>query len=147
MLQLGINDAVVNAGGSTILAMNNNIHPSWQVAVRKSDDNSLLFNLNIGNCCYSTSSQANSFVEIDGYRYGHILSPLSGMPSANKHVGIISDGCMVGDIISTGLYNCTSSQFNSKMAMLKTEFSNLEGFLIDKDGAISFTEGFSQFIT
>lgn len=146
MLELGINDAVVNAGGSTILTINNDVHPSWRIAVRNSDNEELLFNLNVGNCCYSTSSQSKSFVEINGLRYGHILSPLSGMPSLNKHIGIMSDNCMVGDIISTGLYNCTSLDFCDKMKKLKEVYPRLEGFLIDKDAKSVFTDGFSQYI-
>lgn len=147
MIALGINDAVVNAGGSTILTINSQAHPYWQVAVRDSDNEDLLFKLDIGNCSYSTSSQSKTFVDIDGNHYGHILSPRSGMPSLNKHVGIVSDSAMVGDIVSTGLYNQTSEGFLQKIERLKQHSYNLEGFIIDGDGNTTFTEGFGQYIS
>ena len=95
MLELGINDAIINAGGSTIMAINNESHPRWQVMVRHPQTEEVLFKLNIANQAYSTSSQAKTFVTIDGKEYGHILNPITGFPSANKQVGIISDNCMI----------------------------------------------------
>lgn len=146
MQKLGINDAIVNAGGSSILAINNEAHPEWQVAVRNADDDSLLFNLNIGNCSYSTSSQSKTFVEIGGQRYGHILSPKSGMPSQNKHLGIISESAMIGDIISTGLYNRSPDEFLAKMETLRKIYPELEGFIIDKENKITCTQGFKKHV-
>lgn len=146
MRKLGINDAVVNAGGSTILTINNEAHPTWQITVHDSDDDDLLFYLDIGDCCYSTSSQSKTFVEIDGQRYGHILSPKSGMPSQNKHVGIISDSAMLGDIITTGLFMQTAESFLEKIGLLKQLSPNLEGFIIDKNGKTCLSKGFNQYI-
>lgn len=146
MIDLGINDAIVNAGGSTILGINNEMHRSWQVAVRNSEDNTLLFQLNIGNACYSTSSQSNTFLEIENQRYGHILSPTTGMPSNNRHVGLISNNCMAGDIISTGLCNLTADNFLKKIENLKELYPELEGFLIDEKGKITYSTGFKQYI-
>lgn len=147
MIGLGIKDAIVNAGGSTILGINNETHPSWQVAVRDSENDTFLFQLNIGNACYSTSSQSKTFLEIDNQRYGHIISPTTGMPSLNRHVGLISNNCMVGDILSTGLYNLTADHFLNKIAHLKAFYPELEGFLIDEKGKITYSRGFEQYIT
>lgn len=146
MIDLGINDAVVNAGGSTILTINNEAHPLWKIAVRNSDDESLLFYLKIGNSCYSTSSQSKTFLEIDNRRYGHIINPSTGMPSHNKHIGLISNSCMIGDIISTGVYNLTPDKFIDKIADLKHLYPELDGFIIDESGKITFTKGFEQYI-
>lgn len=147
MKKIGINDAVVNAGGSTILGINNEAHDSWQVAVRNSDDDNLLFTLEVGNCCYSTSSQSKTFLEINNQRYGHIISPTTGMPSTNRHVGIISESCMVGDIVSTGVYNLTADEFLKKIEILKKTYPELEGFIMDEKGKITYTRGFEQYTT
>lgn len=146
MRDLGINDAIVNAGGSTILAINNEAHPMWQILVRNPDNENPMFDLGVGGLCYSTSSQAKTFVEIDGERYGHIISPSTGMPSQTKHVGIISDSCLFGDIVSTGLYNQTTGGFLEKMNVLKQFDNHLEGFIIDKSGAVAYTKGFDEYI-
>lgn len=134
MTEIGITDAIINAGGST-RAINNESHPSWQVLVRHPRSEELLFKLNIANETYSTSSQAKTFVSIDGKEYGHILNPISGFPSDNKQVGIISDSCMIGDIISTALFNESPEGFLRKTELLSKDF-NIKGFMIDNNNKI-----------
>lgn len=141
MLELGINDAIINAGGSTIMAINNESHPRWQVMVRHPQTEEVLFKLNIANQAYSTSSQAKTFVTIDGKEYGHILNPITGFPSANKQVGIISDNCMIGDMISTALFNESVEGFLKKIDLL-SEYYSIKGFMIDSDNNIIYTQDF-----
>lgn len=146
MRAMGINDAIINAGGSTIAAINNESHPVWQVLVRDPETNILLHTLDLSNKCYSTSSQAKTFVEIDGVRYGHILSPRTGMPSATRQIGIISDNCMTGDIVSTGLYNMTKDLFMEKMDHLSALY-NIEGYMMDVEGNITYSKEFDKYIS
>lgn len=141
MADIGITDAIINAGGSTIRAINNESHPAWQAVVRNPDSGQQLFNLDISNECYSTSTQEKTFVEIGGKKYGHILNPKTGFPSATKQVGIISDNCMTGDILSTALFNETAEGFLQKADMLSPDFK-FEGFLIDEDDKMTCTKGF-----
>lgn len=141
MLELGIKDAIINAGGSTIMAINNESHPRWQVMVRHPQTEEVLFKLNIANQAYSTSSQAKTFVTIDGKEYGHILNPITGFPSANKQVGIISDNCMIGDMISTALFNESVEGFLKKIDLL-SEYYSIKGFMIDSDNNIIYTQDF-----
>ena len=141
MLELGINDAIINAGGSTIMAINNESHPRWQVMVRHPQTEEVLFKLNIANQAYSTSSQSKTFVSIDGKEYGHILNPITGFPSANKQVGIISDNCMIGDMISTALFNESAEGFLKKIDLL-SEHYNIKGFMLDSDNNIIYTQDF-----
>lgn len=141
MLELGIKDAIINAGGSTIMTINNESHPQWQVMVRHPQTEEVLFKLNIANQTYSTSSQAKTFVNIDGKEYGHILNPITGFPSANKQVGIVSDNCMIGDMISTALFNESVEGFLKKIDLL-SEYYSIQGFMIDSDNNIIYTEDF-----
>lgn len=139
MKELGIKDAIVNAGGSTIAAINNDIHPEWLVNIREPDNNSLICTLPISNQCYSTSCQSTTFVDICGKNYGHILNPITGYPSANKQIGIISDTCMLGDIIATGLFNEKPEGFLEKMKRLSLRYAP-EGYLMDENGKVTCTE-------
>lgn len=146
MRKEGITDAIINAGGSTIKALNNNVHPYWIINVEnslKKDDS--LFKLKVSNTCFSTSAQTKTFVEIGSKRYGHIIDPVTGYPSENKQIGIISTNCFVGDIISTGLYNQTLDGFTEKMKLLSTQFE-VSGFLMDKNNSVRFSEGFEKYI-
>ncbi|EGK02835.1 FAD:protein FMN transferase [Dysgonomonas gadei] len=141
MANIDITDAIINAGGSTIRAINNESHPAWQVIARNPDDEQLLFNLDISNQCFSTSSQDKTFVNIEGIKYGHILNPKTGFPSTTKQIGIISDSCMVGDILSTALFNETAEGFLQKADMLAPYFT-FEGFIIDENNRMTCTKGF-----
>ena len=144
MKGMGLDDAIINAGGSTIYAMNNESHPSWAVNVREADEKELSYALHLANKCYTTSSQSQTYVDINGQHYGHILNPISGFPALNKHVGIVTDSCFDGDIISTGLFLQTLSGFEKKIKQLK-RIIDVDGFIIDQSGKIITTLDFSKY--
>ena len=141
MREMGISDAIVNAGGSTIAACNNARHPSWQVNPEMPGENDPIFTLSIANQTYSTSAQGDSFVEINGKRYGHILNPKTGMPSSNLMVGIVTKSAMFGDMLTTGLFNETPDGFLQKMEEIRQDHP-IEGFLMDEKGQLVQTAGF-----
>jgi len=140
----GITDAIINAGGSTIMAINNKVHPVWKIDItHPQDKNRKLFTIGLNNACFSTSAQSNTFVEIDGRKYGHILSPVTGYPSENKQIGVITESCFTGDIISTGLFNQSLDGFSEKMEKL-AELYPVSGFLLDKNDSIRFYGDFEK---
>lgn len=141
MREMKITDAIVNAGGSTMVAINNPEHQKWQVAVDVPGTDDPLFTLNIANCAYSTSAQGDSFVEIDGRRYGHILNPKTGFPSVNRMAGVVTESAMLGDMVSTGLFNESPAGFLEKLTGLQRDFP-IEGFLMDGMGKITKSDGF-----
>lgn len=143
MQKKGISNAIINAGGSTIRAINTPFDAPWQVNVTHPENGESLFTLNLDNSSYSTSSQSTAFVDIDGKRYGHILNPLTGHPATNRQLGIATGSAMIGDIISTGLFNETPETFLKKTARLSQHYP-LAGFVMDQDGIITTTPDFSN---
>lgn len=141
MREMNITDAIVNAGGSTMAAINHADHPAWQVAVDVPGTDDPLFVADIANGAYSTSAQGDSFVEIGGKRYGHILNPQTGYPSSNKMVGVVTESAMLGDMVSTGLFNESPAGFLEKMQCLQKDFP-IEGFLMDETGKVTRSAGF-----
>ena len=139
----GVSDCIINAGGSTIRAINNKVHPEWTVDVKDALGEGELFKIKLSNATYSTSAQNKIFVEIDGQKYGHILSPVTGFPSTNKQVGIISENCFIGDIISTALFNQSSEGFSEKMKILQNQYK-VSGFLVDQDNKITYSDNFTE---
>ena len=156
MRELGIEDAVVNAGGSSIIAIdewgiiaenpedekevlrNVNGMPTRITKYKYSGDkDNDLFEIKIKNMSYSTSNQKNTYLMINNEKYGHIISPKTGFPSQNKQVGVITKSAFFGDIISTGLYNQTPEGFYEIMEKLSCEME-ISGFLIDKSGKIHY---------
>lgn len=142
MRKRGINNAIINTGGSTICAINTASAAPWQVNVTHPESEALLFILDLDNCCYSTSSQSTAFVDIDGQRYGHILNPVTGYPATNRLLGIATESAMIGDILSTGLFNETPETFLEKTAELAQHFA-LSGFVMDENDIITATPDFS----
>lgn len=103
--------------------------------------NEPLFVADIANSVYSTSAQGDSFVEIGGRRYGHILNPQTGYPSSNKMVGVMTESAMLGDMVSTGLFTETPAGFLEKMLLLQKDFP-IEGVLMDEAGNVTRSAGF-----
>ena len=153
---MGIKDAVVNAGESSIIAIdewgiiaenpedekevlrNVNGMPTRITKYKHSGDkDNDLFEIKIKNMSYSTSNQKNTYLMINNEKYGHIISPKTGFPSQNKQVGVITKSAFFGDVISTGLYNQTSEGFYKIMERLSCEME-ISGFLIDKFGKIHY---------
>lgn len=165
MKKLGISDAIINAGGSSILAINKwgiiveNPEPEKKLLKNKNgkimkitdekydgeDEFNDLFEIEIENHSYSTSNQVNTFLEINGEKYGHIISPKTGFPAKNKQIGLITESAFVGDMISTGLYNQTPKNFLEIIEELAMEIV-IEGYLIDENGEIYYTDGFLKYI-
>ena len=156
MREMGIKDAVVNAGGSSIIAIdewgiiaenpedekevlrNVNGMPTRITKYKHSGDkDNDLFEIKIKNMSYSTSNQKNTYLMINNEKYGHIISPKTGFPSQNKQVGVITKSAFFGDIISTGLYNQIPEGFYKIMERLSCEME-ISGFLIDKFGKIHY---------
>ena len=157
MKKIGIKDAIVNAGGSSIIAIN-----EWGIIAENpeeereilrtekgmpikitqnqyadNDEYNDLFEIKIKNKSFSTSNQKNTYLLINNEKYGHIISPKTGFPSQNKQVGIITKSAFFGDIISTGMYNQTPEKFYEIMGKLSEEME-ISGFLIDKEGEIFY---------
>ena len=157
MKKIGIKDAIVNAGGSSIIAIDEwgiiaeNPEEEREILRNKKgmpikitqnqyagdDEYNDLFEIKIKNKSFSTSNQKNTYILINNEKYGHIISPKTGFPSQNKQVGIITKSAFFGDIISTGMYNQTPEKFYKIMGKLSEEME-ISGFLIDKDGEIFY---------
>ena len=157
MKKIGIKDAIVNAGGSSIIAINEwgiiTENPEEEREILRNekgmpikitqnqyadnDEYNDLFEIKIKNKSFSTSNQKNTYILINNEKYGHIISPKTGFPSQNKQVGIITKSAFFGDIISTGMYNQTPEKFYKIMGKLSEEME-ISGFLIDKDGEIFY---------
>ena len=157
MKKIGIKDAIVNAGGSSIIAIDEwgiiAENPEEEKEIMRNekgmpikitqnqyadnDEYNDLFEIKIKNKSFSTSNQKNTYILINNEKYGHIISPKTGFPSQNKQVGVITENAFFGDIISTGLYNQTPCKFYEIMGKLSKEME-ISGFLIDKDGEIFY---------
>lgn len=127
----GVTDAIVNAGGSTIYAMNDEDHPYWKINIPHpiSEDNSW-FQINLSNECLSLSGRKNNYITIDDKQYSHIINASTGWPSSNYQTVALTSSAFYGDVLSTALLaNETDIQANEN---LKQAFKDeLKYYVID----------------
>jgi thiamine biosynthesis lipoprotein len=73
--RLGIDRAMVEAGGDLAVSGAPPGKPGWRVEIRGSAEPPLV----VSHCAVSTSGDAEQFVEIGGVRYAHIVDPKTGL--------------------------------------------------------------------
>ncbi|RYD41196.1 MAG: FAD:protein FMN transferase, partial [Verrucomicrobiaceae bacterium] len=130
----GVTDAVINAGGSTILALNDNSHPTWTVNVpHPTEADAGPRKLPISNQCFSLSARANNHLVIDGRAYGHILDSRTGLPAATLQTGVTSAGAFIGDAISTALFALAEDEMEETASALAHHF-DFEHFRVEGHG-------------
>lgn len=128
----GVTDALINAGGSTIYAMNDQGHPYWKINIPHpiSEDNSW-FQINLSNECLSLSGRKSSFITIDDKQYSHIINASTGWPSSNYQAVTLTQSAFYGDVLSTLLMaNDTNKKVNEN---LKQAFEDeLKYYVVDE---------------
>lgn len=130
---IGINDAIINAGGSTIVAINNSEHPYWNIIIpHPTAPGSDLMPIQLGNACLSLSGCASTFVEIDGERYGHIINARTGRPSKNRQAAVVSKSALESDILATALFVIDNGTETEIARALAAEF-NFSYYIIKAD--------------
>lgn len=140
----GVTNGIINAGGSTIYAINNNVHTHWGVNITNSAAEGEQLKIMLGNECFSLSARAQNYIEIDGKRYGHIINAATGYPAASLQCGVIAGNAFTADVLSTALFSNSPENFNALVKELSRHFS-FKAFLADENANI-FNSGF-EFMT
>jgi len=119
----GVSDALINAGGSTIAALNNASHPEWKIYIPDP------FNLGtyskqirLSNACFSLSGSAHNHIVIQDQVFGHIINAKTGYPSETAQLGVLSAEAALGDMLSTALFSLSDTDFPSYLNKLKNHY-------------------------
>ncbi len=130
----GVTDAIINAGGSTILAINDAEHPAWTVNVpHPTTPDSIARKLPLSNRSFSLSARSNNFITIAGRKHGHILDSRTGRPSTTLQVGVTSGEAFIGDTISTALFTLADDELEDTARALAQHF-DFEYFRVGEHG-------------
>lgn len=102
----GIRHALVAASGDIRTSLPPPGHAGWTVAVAAPAEPDLPASgqppLILHNAAVSTSGNTEQFVEIDGVRYGHIVSPLTGLGLTNRvQATVIAPTATLSDALAT----------------------------------------------
>ena len=111
LAQAGVRDALVSAGGSSVLALGGP-DGGWIIDLKSRQVGAdRLARLRLKSpaeaghyvpVALATSGAGEQFVEIDGTRYGHVIDPRTGWPARGVlSVSVVADDPAVADALST----------------------------------------------
>jgi thiamine biosynthesis lipoprotein len=105
----GVNEALISAGSSSILALGGTSRP-WQVDLRSVSlrqaqarpNGGRLARLWLTDAAVGTSGAGEQFFECDGVRYGHVIDPRTGWPASGVvSASVITSSAASADALST----------------------------------------------
>lgn len=138
----GIKKALINAGGNILALGNPNNRDNYTIAIQDPHNISKM----IGtvslkdNQVIATSGSYNRYYEINGKKYSHILSGITGYPSdLYKSVTVLTNKGIISDILSTALFLLSIEEGEKLISKLNYP---VEVLYVTNDDKIIKTEGF-----
>lgn len=133
-------DFLIVAGGQVYAAGRRGGRP-WRVGVRdpRGDQTDAFALLDLeGGVSSSTSGDYESYFELDGVRYHHILDPRTGRPARGlRSATVIAPDATLADALSTALVVLGPD----RGLALAEEWPEVEAVLVGEDGALRTTPG------
>lgn len=121
--QQGVTDAIINAGGSTIIGLNDASHLEWKINIPSPFiKGEKATTVNISNQCFSLSGTLNNHRIIDGKAYGHIIHSKTGYPVSTAQVGVIHSSAFISDVLSTALFSVEKKDVEKIVLKLQDYF-------------------------
>ncbi len=139
LLEWGIENGIVNAGGDLIAWGSDENGEPWKLAVSHPDGREkVLAWLQISGQAVVTSGNYEKFVELDGERYSHIIDPRTGYPSAGlASVTIICPNAELADALATAVFVLGAEEGLALIEQLK----GIECMLVKADKELKNSSG------
>ncbi|QUL56150.1 FAD:protein FMN transferase [Paenibacillus tritici] len=142
----GLNSAMINLGGSSIIALGNKPNGSpWNIGLQDPDQSrgSQLGTIKVTDEVVDASGVYERFFLQDGVRYHHILDPRTGFPSQNglKSITIMSPNATDADALSTGVF---LMGLEDGMKYLEALPEKVDAFFITDDNKIYATAALKE---
>ncbi|WP_437919997.1 FAD:protein FMN transferase [Sphingobacterium sp. LRF_L2] len=122
---LGLEDFIINAGGSTISGVNDHLHPTWTVQIPDpiAKNNSANRKTVLSNQSFCLSARSINQITLGGQSYGHILNAATGYPSRTLQAGVWCDDAFTADVLSTAIFTVASDILPETIAKLEKSFT------------------------
>lgn len=139
--QNGVKSAIIDLGGN-VFAMGSKVDgQSWNIGIQNPFElrGEIIGVIEAENKSIVTSGIYERFIEEDGRRYHHILSPFNGYPFDNEIAGItiVSDKSIDGDALSTTVF---SKGLKNGMEFVK-KTKGIEAIFVTKNKEVYITDG------
>ncbi|MDM8566390.1 FAD:protein FMN transferase [Candidatus Halobeggiatoa sp. HSG11] len=131
--QLGINNAIVNAGGN-LKAIGKKGQQPWVIGVRHPTGSGILAAITVnGEESIITSGDYERFHELEGNRYSHIIDPRNGKPTEElTSVTVIHKNGAIADAAATALTIAGLKNWHKIAKQMGIEYA----MLVDKNETI-----------
>lgn len=121
--QQGVTDAIINAGGSTIMGLNDASHQQWKINIPSPfAKGEKLTSVNIHNQCFSLSGTLNNHIMLAGKPYGHIIHSKTGYPVSTAQTAVIHSSAFISDVLSTALFAVDTNEVAQVVSKLQDYF-------------------------
>jgi thiamine biosynthesis lipoprotein len=136
--RLGIEHAMVNAGGDTRLLGDRRGRP-WIVGIRDPrQDGEVVVSLPLADEAISTSGDYERYFDEDGVRYHHILVPVTGRPAgAVRSVTIVADDATTTEGLTKSVFVLGVERGMQLVASLP----GVDAVIVDNDGNVFYSDG------
>ncbi len=106
MVELGIENGMINAGGDLIAWGDKETGENWKIGIADpTKEKEYISWLVANNSAIVTSGDYEKFVVIDGIRYAHIIDPRTGYPTTGiKSVTIVCPDAELADALATAVF-------------------------------------------
>ncbi|MCZ6704118.1 MAG: FAD:protein FMN transferase [Ignavibacteria bacterium] len=137
---IGINDALVNAGGE-IKTIGNN----WIIGIQHPrEPNQVIETITPGEMSVATSGDYEKHFIVDGKRYHHILNPKTGYPADSLiSVTVLNKSCTIADALATAVFVLGLS----RGLELIENLPETEVMIIDNQMNKTYSSDFEKFIS
>lgn len=143
----GVEKAMIDLGGNIFAHGSRVNNEPWRIGVQNPLEHTgeHLGVMKIENQSIVTSGDYERYFELDGKRYHHIISRITGYPSENEITGvtIVSDRSIDGDALSTTLFVLG---VDKSMALLDS-LDGVDAVFITKDKDIYISDGIKDNFT
>jgi len=139
LIKLGINSALVNAGGEV-----KTIGDDWVIGIQHPrNQNQIIEKINPGKMSVATSGDYEKYFEFNGKRYHHILNPETGYPADSLiSVTVMNKSCTIADALTTAVFVLGQA----KGLRLIENLAETEVMIFDKQMNKRYSSGFKKFI-
>ncbi len=138
----GIRHGVVSAGGDLVAFGKRENGRPWSIGISDPRQPDKVFaSLDLSDTAVVTSGDYESFIEIDGKRYAHILDPRTGWPVEHlRSVTVVCPDAELADALATTVFVLGPD----KGLALIDRLRGIEGMLVTPSGEILTSSGFDS---
>jgi thiamine biosynthesis lipoprotein len=144
MEEMGIKSAFITSISSIETIGTKPGDRKWRIGLQNpSDPSKMLDVVNLDDKAMGVSGDYQTFVEIDGKRYHHILDLDTGYPVTDKKmVVVICEDAFTADLLSTTFFSMPIKE----ILKYAEEMKNVDVFIVDSDSRITTSTGFNYFL-